>query len=112
MKPGIFLAKPEILRKKQFHILIMALETEGFEILDACLIRARPDQYVSFLRGFQQPVPSKDLTAYSAGRAGIVAVTYLGDEHASTVRSVEAGTGARHFPGEYAIEYWFGKLQK
>lgn len=112
MSQGLFMVKPQILESRRLKTVVRHIEDEGFNILDMCVISITGPQFEAFMANMKQGFESVELTLYSQGRCALFAVSHRSDEFYVHGGRVEQGAKVRFFPGEEAVEMWFGKLTK
>jgi nucleoside diphosphate kinase len=107
---GLFLVKPQILEKRRLKTVVRLIEDEGFQILDMCLLQIQGVEFEAFMHRMKQGYEPVEVTLYSQGRSALFAVSHRSDEFYVHGGRVEQGSKARFFPGDDAVETWFGKL--
>lgn len=112
MALGLFLVKPQILEKRRLKTVVRLIEDEGFQILDMCTLALKAVEYESFMKAMERIYEPIEVTLHANGRSALFAVAHKSDESMVHGGRVEQGSKAQFFPGEAAVETWFGKLSK
>lgn len=109
---ALIMVKPQILESRRLKTVVRHIEEEGFQILDMCMIDIKGHEFEAFMAVMGQGYEPVEVTIYSQGRCALFAVAHKSDEFYVHGGRVEQATKARFFPGDAAVETWFGKLSK
>lgn len=92
--------------------MVRLIEEEGFQILDMCMLEIKPFEYENFMKAQVRAYEVVELMLISQGRSALFAVSHKSDEYYIHGGRVERGSKAAFFPGEAAVEEWFGAIPK